>query len=141
MGFNYERGEGEMLESFSHRAESIVQQVYRNRLGEANLWERFTRVEKTNPGKSEVGTVHYAPNSQRAYDWGNHTLVNSFCENWLKYPDLSGDPIQVNCDNWGGGDIRLHHLWWLRHIPHASGLNGGIANNWWKYVVDVNTVK
>jgi hypothetical protein len=141
MGFNYERGEGEMLESFNHRAESIMQQVYRQRVGAANLWERFTRVEKTNPDRAEVGTVHYAPNSTRAYEWGSHTLVPSRCENWLKYPDLTGDPIQVNCDNWGGGDIRLHHLWWLRHFSHFPGLSGGIANNWWKYVVDANTVR
>lgn len=141
MGFSYERGVGEMLESFGHRTESIIQQVYRQRVGAANVWERFTRVEKTNPERAEVGTVHFAPNSTRAYEWGSHTLVPSRCENWLKYPDLTGEPVQVNCDNWGGGDIRLHHLWWLRHLPHFPGTSGGIANNWWKYVADANEVK
>lgn len=141
MGFNHERGEGEMLESYCHRIESIMEQVYRRRTGEVNLWDRFTRVEKTHPGQAEVGTVHYAPNSTRAYEWGSHTLVPSRCENWLNFPDLTGDAIMVNCDNWGGGDNRLHLLWWLRHLPHIAGRTDGIANNWWKYVADVNTVK
>jgi len=34
MGFNYERGVGEMLESFGHRAESILHAVYADRRGQ-----------------------------------------------------------------------------------------------------------
>jgi hypothetical protein len=42
---------------------------------------------------------------------------------------------QVNSAEWGGGDIRLHHLWWLRHFPHWAGSTGGRLNNWWDYVL------
>ena len=136
MAFNYERGVGEMLESVGHRAESIMRQVYSKRTGERNLWERFVRHEKTHPGQSEVGTVHFAPNSVRDYDWGNPRRVRSRCDDWYKYPDLAGRNKMVDCGEWGGGDIRLHHIWWFRHLPHWKGETDGLSNNWWEYILD-----
>ena len=65
MGFNYERGVGEMLEDLGHRAESILSHVFRDVRGDANLWERFIRYDQKNPGRAECGNVHFAPNSQR----------------------------------------------------------------------------
>lgn len=141
MGFNYERGVGEMLENLGHRTESIMKQVYRLKRGEANLWERFTRYDKLSPGRAECGNVHFAPNSVRDYDWGNGRQVFSRCATWLNYPDLSGDGQMVNCRDWGNGDIRQHHLWWLRHLPHVAGTSQGISHNWWEYVIDPNQVK
>ncbi len=140
MGFNYQRGIGEMEESFSHRAEYILQQVFRNKPASDNLWQRFTRYDKAAPGMSECGSVHYAPNSQTDYDWGNTVNVPSRCNNWYSFPDLTGAPVLVNCSEWGGGDIRGHHTWWLRHFPHIAGSTNGISNNWWEYVVDPNKV-
>jgi len=138
MGFNYERGVGEMLEDLGHRAESVLSYVYRHTHGAANLWERFTRYDKTHPGQSECGNVHFAPNSERDYDWGNPRFVSSRCHAWLNFPDLDATARKVNCAEWGGGDIRLHHLWWLRRFPHVDGGSDGIAWNWWRYVVDPN---
>lgn len=140
MGFNYERGVGEMLESFGHRVESIMAYVYRQKRGEANLWERFTRHEKTHPGRSECGTVHFAPNSERDYDWANQRWVRCFCANWLQFPDLSGMARRVNCSEWGGGDMHAHHMWWLSHLPRENGRTGGISHNWWSYIMDPNLV-
>ncbi len=140
MGFNYERGVGEMLEDMGHRAESILQHTFRNLHGDDNLWERFCRYDKTHPGQAEVGIVHYAPNSQIDYDWGNLTRVLSRCNNWYAFPDLSGDPIEVDCREWGNGDIRLHHLWWFRHFPHYTGEANGVSYNWWQYLIDPDTV-
>ncbi|MCA9973931.1 MAG: hypothetical protein KC425_27150 [Anaerolineales bacterium] len=141
MGFNYERGVGEMLESFGHRVEAILAHVFRQKQGAANLWQQFTRHEKSHPGDAACGTVHYAPNSTRDYDWGNGRYVRSFCDSWLQFPDLSAPPRRVNCAEWGGGDIRAHHLWWLRHLPRVTGQHGGIAHNWWQYVVDPNLIR
>lgn len=140
MGFSYERGPGEMLENLGHRAESIMSHVYGRKRGDANLWQRFTRHEQTNPGQAECGNVHFAPNSQRDYDWGNRRMVASRCHTWLNFPNLAGEPKQVNCQEWGNGDIRQHHLWWLGHIPHVSGMHDGIQNNWWQYIIDPNNV-
>lgn len=141
MGFNYQRGVGEMLESFGHRAESIMRHVFRNARGEANLWTRFTRYEQTSPGMAECGTVHFAPNSTRDYEWGSPTPVLSRCRNWAKFPDLGDTPVMVNCDEWGGGEIRAHHNWWLTHFPHITGQSGSIHYNWWLYIIDPDQVR
>ncbi|MFQ5407232.1 MAG: hypothetical protein ACE5FI_02270 [Anaerolineales bacterium] len=140
MGFNYERGLGEMLEDLGHRAESIMAQVFRDRRGERNLWERFTRHEKTHPGRAECGNVHFAPNSERDYDWGNSRPVLSRCDSWQHFPPGGSAPRKVNCNEWGNGDIRAHHLWWFEHFPHFTGETDGLSHNWWEYVLDPGRV-
>jgi hypothetical protein len=142
MAFNYQRGVGEALESFGHRSESIMEQVYRGlpAAHEHNYWKRFIRYHKTHPGKAEIGTVHFAPNSLTDYDWGNSTPVPTASRNWRNFPDLAGTPIIAACEEWGGGDIREHHRWWLGLMPHVSGRTRGISHNWWEYIVDPNRV-
>ena len=141
MGYNYQRGVGEMLENLGHRAESMLRHVFRNKRGAANHWERFARYDQTHPGAAEVGIMHFAPNSVRDYDWGNKTRVASSCDDWLNYPNLTGAQRTVDCKDWGDGDTRLHHLWWYRRLPHVSGVSGGISNNWWQYIIDPNKVR
>jgi hypothetical protein len=140
MGFSLERGVGEMLEAFTHRCESIMSKAYEHTAGEANLYARFSRYEKQNPGQAEIGTVHYAPNSEQDYDWNNPRFVASKCDDWYNFPHFTGATRQVNCADWGNGDIRLHHLWWLDHFPRVSGRTNGVVNNWWQYVIDPNRV-
>lgn len=140
MGFNYERGVGEMLESYGHRAESILARTYERLPAGRNLWERFTRYELRNPGQAEAGNIHFAPNSERDYDWGNPRQVLSGCDDWYEFPQLAGSRRMVNCDEWGGGDIRRHHRWWYEHLPHAAGSTDGIEHNWWSYIADPNRV-
>jgi hypothetical protein len=141
MGYNYQRGLGEMLEDMGHRTESIMRQVFRNKHGNDNLFERFGRYDKIAPGQAEVGIVHYAPNSVRDYDWGNMTKVPSTWYVWNNFPNLDGAPVIVDATVWGGGEIRAHHVWWTSLLPHITGGAGGVAYNWWKYVVDPNTVR
>lgn len=141
MGFSYERGVGEMLESFGHRAESILVKTFERLTGEANLWQRFTRYDKVAPGKAAVGTIHFAPNSQRDYDWNNPSTVRSECYDWLlNFPDFKGDIRDVTANEWGKGNIRAHHQWWLNHIPHTAGRKNGIHNNWWQYIIKPENV-
>lgn len=138
MGFNYERGVGEMMESMGHRAEWILQQVFRNSYEDANLWERFTRYHLIYPNQAEVGTVHYAPNSLADYDWGNQTPVKSFCDTWYRFPNLKPISRMVNASEWGNGNIREHHRWWFLHFPHVTGHSNNISYNWWEYVSNPN---
>lgn len=140
MGFNYQRGVGEALEAFGHRAESIMKYTFRNQRSD-NLWARFWRHEKENPGQAEVGWMHYAPNSERDYDWGNRRLVKSRWRTWRNFPNLEGEPVLCNCTDWGEGDIRAHHKWWFKLLPHVAGSTNGIANNWWTYIMDPNFVE
>jgi hypothetical protein len=140
MGFNYEREVGCMLENLGHRAESIMARVFEGRSGEANLWEHFTRYDQVAPGRASVGNVHFAPNSTSDYDWGNPRPVLSDCDDWLAFPNLTGERRRVDCRQWGDGDMRLHHLWWFERLPHVGGETAGIAHNWWRYITDPDTV-
>jgi len=141
MGFSYERFVGEMLESFGHRTESIMAKTFEKTTGDANLWTRFIRYDKSAPGKAACGNIHYAPNSERDYDWNNARPVPSECYDWLNnFPNFQGDMRVVTAAEWGSGDIRLHHQWWLKHIPHVAGRKNGIHHNWWQYLIDPNKV-
>jgi hypothetical protein len=141
MGFSFERYIGEMLEAYGHRAESIMEKAFGKLSGDANLWKRFIRYEKTAPGKSACGNIHFAPNSQVDYDWTNPTPVVSECYDWqLNFPNFKGDKRIVAASEWGGGDIREHHKWWFNHFPRVAGRKNGIHNNWWQYVVNPQQV-
>jgi len=141
MGFSYERGVGEMLEKLGHRAESIMEKTFEGLTGDDNLWQRFIRHEKKNPGQAALGNVHFAPNSQHDYDWNNPGSVLSECDDWLhNFPDLKGSTRMVTSAEWGHGDIREHHRWWLKHIPKTAGRRNGIHNNWWQYIMNPNHV-
>lgn len=137
MGFNFERGVGEMLEAMGHRAEDMLRRAYRGKTGDANLWERFIRTEQSHPGQAEVGTVHLPPNAERDYDWANARKVHSRCDTWYAFPDLRGTARLVDYTEWGG-NVRAHHKWWMRHFPHIAGQNSGVLCNWWRYVLDPN---
>ncbi len=135
MGFSYERYIGEMEEAYGHRAESIMEKTFAKLTGPANLWKRFIQYEKSAPGKSACGNVHFAPNSQQDYDWGNTTSVKSECYDWqLNFPNFKGDVRVVTATEWGNGEIRAHHKWWFKHFPKVAGRKNGIHNNWWQYI-------
>lgn len=139
MGFSYERGVGEMLENMGHRAESILEKTFEGLTGEENLWKRYTRYEKIAPGQAAVGNIHFAPNSERDYDWNNPGSVLSECDDWLRnFPKFKGNIRQVTASEWGYGDIREHHKWWFRHLPKVGGQRNGIVHNWWQYVMNPN---
>lgn len=141
MGFSYERGVGEMLEDLGHRAESIMEKTFEQLPDDASLWKRFTRYEKTHPGKAALGNVHFAPNSDRDYDWNNSATVLSECDDWLyNFPNFKGVTRAVTAADWGHGDIREHHKWWLNHFPKIAGRKNGIHNNWWQYIMNPNNV-
>jgi hypothetical protein len=134
MGFNFERGVDVMLENFGHRTESIMTELYKRRGKNQDMWKRFTQYEKQNPGDAECGWMHYAPNSVKDYDWGNTTPVTSYCDDWYTYPELPRQGKTMTTKDWGGGDMRAHHLWWFEHIPKTTGETDGISNNWWEYI-------
>lgn len=141
MGFSPERGVGEMLENMGHRAESMMEKTFERLPEEQNLWKRFIRYELTHPGKAACGNVHFAPNSVRDYDWNNPSTVLSECDDWLyNFPDFKGAVREVTSAEWGGGDIRKHHVWWMTHFPKTMGRRNGVYNNWWQYIADPNNV-
>jgi hypothetical protein len=146
MGFNYERGLGEMLESMAHRAENMIEYAYKNTSAADNHWERFTRIDWDHPGQAEVGTVHHGPNAiltpdRDDHQWTEARSVPSRHKTWYDFPDLSGEPEPTNCTAWQDADMTLgHHMWWFKHFPQKTGRTRGIFNNWWKYVIDPNQI-
>ena len=156
MGFSYERGVGEMLESFGHRSESLISKAFNcqdfvawayipSRVPATvgpnlNLFQKFISFDQIAPGKAGVGSIHYAPNSDRDYDWNNPRLVPSNCYDWYNFPNFQNDVRQVGPAEWGNGEIRAHHTWWLKHMPKVAGRTGGVANNWWQYMMDPNLI-
>jgi hypothetical protein len=140
MGFNYERGVDCMLENFGHRVESTMRAVYNRHQSDRNRWEHFSRYDLIAPGRASCGNVHFAPNSLSDYDWSNPRVVTSDCDDWLNYPNLTGERRSVSSRDWGGGSMRLHHLWWLGHLPRSPGISDGVLNNWWHYILDPNLV-
>jgi hypothetical protein len=158
MGFSYERGVGEMLDSFGHRAESLLSKAFNcqdfvawaynpsrvpaviDATSSLNLFQRYICFDQIATSQAAIGTIHYAPNSERDYDWDNPRQVLSNCYDWYNFPSFKNDIRQVNADEWGNGDIRAHHVWWLKHLPKVAGRTSGIANNWWQYVMDPNNI-
>ncbi len=131
-----------MLESYCHRIESVLsltvgKGVWDHKKTPDNVWNRFTRIDKEFPGEAEVGSVHCAPNSKGDYDWNNSKEVPTYCDDWLTYPNLPRVKKTLNAQSggWGPGGAE-HHMWWMKHLPHAAGVTDGFYNNWWEYIVN-----
>ena len=140
MAYNYSRSLAEMLHSYGHRAEGHLNTVHSRFSDQDNLWRRFIRYDLTHPGQAEVGNIHYPPNGVRDYDKSNPRVVMSNCDDWYHFPFLTGNRFRpISSGEWNG-DSRLYYMWWLRHLPHVAGECDGVALNWWRYVVDPNTI-
>jgi hypothetical protein len=140
MGFSSERGGGEMLHSFGHRAESILTQTFGKLQGSANLYAQFSLYDKVAPGKAQVGNIHFPPNADKDYDYNNPRKVLSNCYDWYNFPTFTNDIRAVNAEEWGNGDMRTLHKWWFTHLPRVAGRISGVVNNWWQYIMDPNLV-
>ena len=138
MGLNYERGLPEGVHSFGHRMESAIRHIYGRwdlHAPDPNAWEIFTRIDKEIPEMAHVGNIHFPPNGVKDYDYSNRTVVNTFADNWLRYPYLFNISRAVDCEEWGC--TQLGYLrWWYAHIPRFKGVTDGVLNNWWHYFYD-----
>jgi hypothetical protein len=142
MGFNYERGVAEMLHDLCHRTESTMARIYGGWEADklTTNWARFAANFAQSKGVAAVGTCHWPPNAEHDYDYANPRTVQSCADDWLNYPDLTGQTKPVNCETWGGPDYQRSYMkWWFSHLPRATGVNAdGRLNNWWRYVFDFN---
>lgn len=173
MGYNFAYPVGNMLEDYGHRMECTMDRVFssartrrinelaadKNRVqfdyNKLNLWERFVLVDIVMPGRSGVGTMHFAPNSKRDYEWQSSAVVETYYPDWLNYPNFKGEKVSTDCAGWVGAAIgtdgskffegeREHHKWWFRHIPHLKGTVKDVdgaeyLNNWWSYMLRNST--
>jgi hypothetical protein len=63
--------------------------------------------------------------------------VLSYADNWLRYPDLTGEPRLIGSDEWDHSQYG-YLVWWLSHIPKAPGSTRWGYNNWWVYIANVD---
>ena len=140
MGFNYERGDAEMLHSLGHRIESSVSRAF----GGWNIqrpqtdWDRFTaNVTQTPTGPYGVGSIHFPANGRSDYDYDSRGQVESTADDWHNYPDLTGETSLVSASALGATHLG-YMRYWMEHLPSTRGLHlqTGRVNNWWKYVYD-----
>ncbi|MBN2364898.1 MAG: T9SS C-terminal target domain-containing protein [Calditrichaeota bacterium] len=142
MGWNYERGVAEALHSVGHRAESAIRYVYGRwevTNPDPNPWELFTRIDMVVPGGAHIGNIHFPPNGTSDYDYANTNYVQTYADNWKRYPVLLDQTRTVNRSEWSypGGDYQRGFMrWWFGHLPYFEGVYEGVLNNWWHYIVD-----
>jgi hypothetical protein len=138
MGFNYERGIAEALESYAHRVESVMTKVYGSwEPKETHAWNKFTLLDRDLPGRGGVGNAHNAVNASPGTDYNrsDKRYVYSNADDWYNYPNMTDKRRLLNCEEWSCDDYG-YLKWWYKHIPKAEGSTDGILNNWWRYIVD-----
>lgn len=145
MGFSYERGVAEMLHNNGHRTESTMNRVYGgwNLANPMTNWDRFSANYQESNGVASVGTTHWPANAAGQYDTSNPRIVQSWADDYLNYPNLTGATMSVNAQAWSKGPDpnyeRDYQNWYFSHLPRAAGINAdGHQNNWWKYLYDFN---
>ncbi len=145
MGFNYERTTAEMKHDFMHSFESMMKQYYKGWSIQtiSNTWERFSIVDSLAPDYnfSGCGNAHYSANTINEYVHDTTNFVNSYCDEFLKYPLQNYNNLQsINCTEWnctGEG----YYDYWFNHLPNKNGQSvSGFQNNWWMYLADPNLI-
>lgn len=141
-GFNYERGVAEMIHNTSHRTECTMNRVYGqwNLKSPKNNWEKFSTSQSLSGGPAGVGTCHRPANALHDYDYGNLREVDSWADDFLNYPNLTGRTKKVSVTTWSppGADAHRDYMkWYFARFPRAHGVNpDGKLNNWWRYLYD-----
>jgi hypothetical protein len=145
MGLRFDVGLVGAIHAFGHRAEASMSRVYgtweANRT--AHNWDRFALVDSLSNDYvySGCGTIHYPPNGTKNGDYANSNPLNSNCEDFLNYPELSDpqDVLQpVTCAAWGCTQFG-YLTYWFSHLPSAEGCGAdAVASNWWPYFADPN---
>lgn len=148
--YNYGRGLGEMLENHMHQFEHLLNHVDGRettppeKWNELLFWGKFVGSDYshkivTNPAR--CGWTHYAPNSERDYDWANPRYVETDIEDW--HPDKIGKTQRMNADRWDRDPIKWR-IYWMQAIPglgHELTHKGQKLRNWWSFKSDWDRAK
>lgn len=149
MGYSYERGLAEALESYAHRVESALALTVGRGFWDGckghptrgpSDFDAFTCIDKDTAGAAVrvagCGTAHFPPNGLSDYDDGNRAFVSNACSSWDNYPFAAPTVLSQNCTTWGC-ERTTFLQWWMSHIPNREGVSGnGNLRNWWKYIAD-----
>lgn len=102
MGFNYERGADLQLHNMGHRTESTMNRIYGgwNLSSPTTNWDRFSANDVQSNGLAGVGTTHFPANAVEDYDTDNLRVVQSWADDFLNYPNLTGNKEPVSRSTW-----------------------------------------
>jgi len=143
--YNYQRGLGEAIEDHMHQLEALLNHADGRDSAPPETWPsllfwgKFVGSDashKLMTDPKRCGWTHYAPNSERDYDWTNPRTVTTDIEDWR--PDGKGKTQLMNADRWDRDPIKWR-VYWLQAIP---GLQNGLEHrgrplrNWWDFVSD-----
>lgn len=141
MGFNYERGEEVMLHDVGHRIESTMSYVYGGwGHGEGTAWDKFALRDNEKPGRGGCGNTHVPANTSGDYNYSDPKVVQSTCQDFANYPNLTGQTVELKCSTWGCDQRGYFVNLMFKYLPHSAGKSpDGKLNNWWAYVVDADS--
>jgi len=143
MGPSVERTVQEAVHNFTHRTEDTMKKVYGSwqQNDTSHSWDKFALVKAQSPSYSYsgCGSSHYPPNGITDYDYSNSSTVQSNCDDFANYPNLS-DPLEVSqpvtCSVWGCGELD-YFRYWFGHFPSNPDCGpDDVANDWWKYIAN-----
>jgi hypothetical protein len=148
--YNYGRGLGEMLENHMHQLEHLLNHVDGRdttppeKWSELLFWGKFVGSDAshkivTHPAR--CGWTHYAPNSEKDYDWANPRYVETDIEDWK--PDGIGKTQRMNADRWDRDPVKWR-IYWMQAIPgigHGLTYKGRPLRNWWSFKADWDRAK
>lgn len=148
--YNYGRGVGEMLENHMHQLEHVLNFADgrditpEDKWSELLFWGKFVGSDAshkivTRPAR--CGWTHYAPNSEKDYDWDNPRFVETDIEDWK--PDGFGKAQLLNADRWQRDGVKWR-VYWMQAIPalgHGLSYQGKPLRNWWSFVADWDTAR
>lgn len=143
--YNYGRALSESLEDHTHQIEALLNGADGRDTTPAEkwpdllFWGKFVGSDESHKLVTtplRCGWTHYAPNSEKDYDWANPRFVESDIEDW--HPDAPGKTQRISSDRWAGDSVRWK-IYWMQNIPGANnGLTykGKALRNWWDFVSD-----
>ena len=155
MGWNYERGLAEAMESHAHRTDWTLGDHIFGDWRDLTLrplttpWNRFLATDCQYPDNGGLGDPHRAVNASPcnpsdlgydSYDRDDTRFVSSSADDWYNYPNMTGARQSINCVAWGC-DAYGYLKWWNDRLPHVNGATDGRVNNFWRYIVDVDQFK
>jgi len=147
MGFNYERGEGETIHNFVHRAESAIKYVFGDWRGEMTTgWNRFSLHNRDINNFAACGNGHFTPmGTKEEYIYDPKTTVRSNCHEFKNYPAINHEYKNITCAEWGCTEMGYYE-YWFSNLPRNKGTNydnyskKNVLNNWWIYVFTPTSV-
>lgn len=155
--FNCQRDVAEALENHTHQIEHLLNHIDGRdtappeRWPDLLFWGKFVGSDfshkmvpvRTSDGRQvyRCGWIHYAPNSERDYDWANPRVVETDIEDWR--PEGIGRTRTLNCERWQCNDLRWK-VYWMQNIPgagHGLADRGRPLTNWWIFKGDWDYAK